>query len=151
MRLRVRVDDLKTRNTFVPAGILTANFPTRILGTILTATASAPNSSGKCLACVSLLEILSWNVTYRTNLLCDSMVTSFALFWRGPWFESGVWGRLAHVRNILMSFSSTMGVRWWYLDAARNFLLPSFFWWICHSYFMNGSCGISAVWKLKIY
>ena len=86
---RARVDDLKKRISFVPADILTANFPTRILCTILTAIASAPNSSGKCLVCVSLFEILSWNVSCRTNLLCDSIyyVTQFIMWLNGYVFR----------------------------------------------------------------
>jgi hypothetical protein len=56
---RARMDDLKQRNSFVPAGIRTANLPTRVLGTIQTAVVSDLNSSCKFLVCVSLSEMLS--------------------------------------------------------------------------------------------
>jgi hypothetical protein len=57
---RARMDDLKEIDIFVLAGIQTANLPTRIFGTILTAVDSDHNSSYRFLVCVSLFEMLSW-------------------------------------------------------------------------------------------
>ena len=42
----------------------------------------------------------------------------------------------------------------WVDDISRQLAMSCFhvfFWWICHSHFMNGSCGNSAVWKLRMY
>jgi len=56
---RDRMEDLKQRNRFVPAGIRTMNLPTRILGTILIAIFSDLHSSYNFLVCVSLLKMFS--------------------------------------------------------------------------------------------
>jgi hypothetical protein len=53
------MDDLKQRNSFVPAGIQTANLPPRILDTILSAIDYDLNGSYKFLVCVSLFQMLS--------------------------------------------------------------------------------------------
>ena len=56
---RARRDDSKQRNSLDPAGIRTANLPTRILRTILFAVISDLNSSYNFLVCVSLLNMFS--------------------------------------------------------------------------------------------